>query len=276
MTDKLHLRITGMDCADCALKLEKGLASLEGVAECRVNVAAAKMEISGDLDQTAITGRIRSLGYDIAAPDETVQAAAGLGVRAQGFVVDIADAGQVTKLADAVADALGTADILVNNAGVSQLDYTPTQDLDVAAWDRVLDVNLRGTFLCCQAFGRAMIAASGGAIVNIASTAGITGVPRAPAYCASKAGVILLTRSLALEWARHRVRVNAVAPHYLETDLTGPLRRSEKVYQGLISRIPLGRFGRPEEIAEAVLFLASPAAGYMTGSVLTADGGYLA
>jgi len=121
-----------------------------------------------------------------------------------------------------------------------------------------------------------MIDGGGGSIVNIASTAGITGVPRAPAYCASKARVILLTKTLALEWARHAIRVNAIAPHYLETDLTQGLRESEMVYKGLIKPIPMRRFGKASEIANTVLFLASDASTYTTGTVICVDGGYLA
>jgi 2-deoxy-D-gluconate 3-dehydrogenase len=121
-----------------------------------------------------------------------------------------------------------------------------------------------------------MIKGGGGSIVNISTTAGITGVPRAPAYCASKAGVILLTKSLALEWARYNIRVNAIAPHYLETALSEGLRASEKAYSGLVKQIPLRRFGKTSEIVGAVLFLASGASSYMTGSVVVADGGYLA
>jgi 2-deoxy-D-gluconate 3-dehydrogenase len=112
--------------------------------------------------------------------------------------------------------------------------------------------------------------------VNIASTAGITGVPRAPAYCASKAGVILLTKSLALEWAQHDIRVNAIAPHYLETDLTKGVRDSDKVYEALIKQIPLKRFGKTRELVGAALFLASDTSTYVTGAVMPVDGGYLA
>ena len=126
------------------------------------------------------------------------------------------------------------------------------------------------------AVGKAMIDVGGGSIVNIATTAGITGVTRAPAYAASKAGVILLTKSLALEWARYHIRVNAVAPHYLETQLTEGLRASEKVYAGIIKQIPMKRFGRPSEIAGADKYFATQASTNTTGSVQVVDGGYLA
>jgi NAD(P)-dependent dehydrogenase (short-subunit alcohol dehydrogenase family) len=170
----------------------------------------------------------------------------------------------------------GKIDILVNNAGISQLSFTATEDLPTEEWDKILGVNLRGTFLCCKHVGKHMIASGGGSIINISSTAGITGVVRAPAYCASKAGTILLTKSLALEWARYHIRVNAVAPHYLETELTKGLRASEKVYDGLARQIPLRRFAKPEEIVGTVLLLSSPASSYITGTVNVVDGGYLA
>jgi len=239
-----------------------------------------------------VTGAARGLGKEIALslaqweasviiadlehPGATEQAIADMGARCMAVKTDIAEEKQVKALADRVAARFGQADILINNAGISQLDYTPTQDLPVEQWDEILRVNLRGTFLCCKHFGRLMIDKGGGAIVNIASTAGITGVPRAPAYCASKAGVILLTKSLALEWARYNVRVNAVAPHYLKTDLTGGLRDSDEVYSKLTQPIPLKRFGETSEIAGAVIYLASQASTYTTGTTLTVDGGYLA
>ena len=123
-----------------------------------------------------------------------------------------------------------------------------------------------------------MILLPGGELIkrHIASTAGITGVPRAPAYCASKAGVILLTKSLALEWARYQIRVNAVAPHYLETELTRGLRESTRVHDSLIHQIPLRRFGKTSEVVGAILYLCSQASSYVTGTVIPVDGGYLA
>jgi NAD(P)-dependent dehydrogenase (short-subunit alcohol dehydrogenase family) len=167
-------------------------------------------------------------------------------------------------------------DILVNNAGVSQLSYTATEDLPVDQWDHIVEINLRGTFLCCKHIGKSMISGGGGSIVNIASTAGITGVPRAPAYCVSKSGIILLTKSLALEWARHHIRVNSIAPHYLETDLTRGLRDSEKIHEAIVKQIPLRRFGKASEVVGAVLYLSSNASSYTTGTVIPVDGGYLA
>lgn len=239
-----------------------------------------------------VTGAARGLGKEIALrlaqcdasmiiadieyPHTTQKAIVDMGAQCMAGKTDIADEGQVRHLTDRVAAKYGKADILINNAGISQLSDTPTQDLPVEEWDNILRVNLRGTFLCCKYLGKLMIADGGGAIVNIASTAGITGVARAPAYCASKAGVILLTKSLALEWARYNVRVNAIAPHYLKTDLTSGLRNSDEVYSQLVRQIPMKRFGEASEMVGAIIYLSSKASTYTTGAIITVDGGYLA
>ena len=209
---------------------------------------------------------------DIDEPRKTARQIKDLGVRGIACVTDVSDEVQVRALAQKAVSEFGKVDILVNNAGISQLSYTPTEEMSVEEWDRVTGVNLKGTFLCCKHIGRSMIKNSGGKIVNMASTAGITGVPRAPAYCASKAGVILLTKSLALEWARHNIHVNAIAPHYLETDLTKGLRNSETVFNSLLKSIPLKRFGKTTDLLGTVLLLSSDASNFITGSVLTVDG----
>lgn len=213
---------------------------------------------------------------DIRYPESTANRVEATGARWIALQTDITDEDQVRTLVEKSASEFGIVDILVNNAGVSQLSYTATKDLSQKEWDSIIGPNLTGTFLVCKHIGNAMIRGGGGSIINIASTAGITGVPRAPAYCASKAGVILLTKSLALEWARYDIRVNAVAPHYLETPLTEGLRASEKIYTSLIKQIPMGRFGQPSEITGIVMYLASEASAYTTGTVIVADGGYLA
>ena len=238
-----------------------------------------------------ITGSARGLGKEIAIgfaqygaslvladivqPEETKREVEDIGVRCIAIQADISDEAQVKRIADMAALEYGKVDILVNNAGISQLSYTPTEDLPLEEWDHIMSVNLKGTFLCSKHIGKLMIKNGGGNIVNIASTAGVTGVPRAPAYCASKAGVILLTKSLALEWAKHHIRVNAIAPHYLETDLTSALRSSEEVYHKIVRQVPMKRFGRVSELIGAAVFLSSDASSYTTGAVLTVDGGYL-
>jgi NAD(P)-dependent dehydrogenase (short-subunit alcohol dehydrogenase family) len=213
---------------------------------------------------------------DIVQPEGTAQQAAEIGSRSICVKADVSDESEVKNMVGKAISEYKKVDILVNNAGISQLSYTATESLPLEEWEKILAVNLTGTFLCCKHVGAQMIAGGGGSIINISSTAAINGVTRAPAYCASKAGVILLTKSLALEWARYNIRVNTVAPHYLETELTKGLRASEKVYDGLVKQIPMRRFAKPAEVAGAVLLLSSTASSYMTGSVVVVDGGYLA
>jgi NAD(P)-dependent dehydrogenase (short-subunit alcohol dehydrogenase family) len=239
-----------------------------------------------------VTGSARGLGKEIALglarsgcslvladlldPEETAEKVGGIGARCVSVKADVSCEEEVENMVARAISEYKQLDILVNNAGISQLSYTATEELPSGEWDKILAVNLKGAFLCCKHAGRQMIRSGGGSIINISSTAGITGVVRAPAYCASKAGVILLTKSLALEWARHKIRVNAIAPHYLETELTKGLRASEKVYEGIVKQIPMRRFAKPEEIVGTVLLLASPASSYTTGTVTVVDGGYLA
>jgi NAD(P)-dependent dehydrogenase (short-subunit alcohol dehydrogenase family) len=213
---------------------------------------------------------------DIAYPEETAKQIEEIGSRSISVKADISDEAEVKDMVEKAISEYKKVDILVNNAGISQLGYTATEDLPIEEWDKIIAVNLRGTFLCCKHVGKQMIGSGGGSIINISTTAGMTGVPRAPAYCASKAGIILLTKSLALEWVRYNIRVNAIAPHYLETELTKGLRASEKVYDGLVKQIPMRRFAKPGEVVGTVLFLSSPASSYITGTVIVVDGGFLA
>ena len=213
---------------------------------------------------------------DIAYPEETAKQIEEIGSRSISVKADISDEAEVKEMVEKAISEYKKVDILVNNAGISQLGYTATEDLPIEEWDKIIAVNLRGTFLCCKHVGKQMIRSGGGSIINISTTAGMTGVPRAPAYCASKAGIILLTKSLALEWVKYNIRVNAIAPHYLETELTKGLRASEKVYDGLVKQIPMRRFAKPAEVVGTVLFLSSPASSYITGTVMVVDGGFLA
>jgi len=213
---------------------------------------------------------------DIVYPEETARQIAEIGSRSISVRADISDEAEVRNMVEKAILEYKKVDILVNNAGVSQLGYTATEDLPIEEWDKIIAINLRGTFLCCKHVGKQMVGSGGGSIINISTTAGITGVPRAPAYCASKAGIILLTKSLALEWVRYHIRVNAIAPHYLETELTKGLRASEKVYDGLVKQIPMRRFAEPMEVVGTVLLLSSPASSYITGTVIVVDGGFLA
>jgi len=168
----------------------------------------------------------------------------------------------------------GHVDILVNNAGVNLPQ--DALDVDEDSWDAVIDVDLKGTFFCAQAFGRHMLERGRGSIVNIASQNGLVGYYKRAAYCSAKAGVVNLTRVLTLEWAPRGVRVNAVAPTFVRTPLTASTFDDPTLGPDLMQRIPLGRIGEPEDIAAAVVFLASPAASMITGHTLTVDGGWTA
>jgi NAD(P)-dependent dehydrogenase (short-subunit alcohol dehydrogenase family) len=169
----------------------------------------------------------------------------------------------------------GRLDVLVNAAGIGGWGDTLTYSDEL--WRRVVDTNLTGTFVCCRAAGRRMVAAGRGSIVNLASTLGVVGFPGTIAYVASKGGVVQLTRGLAVEWAAHGVRVNAIAPSTFETPLVrASARERPEVYERLLTATPMRRFGEPHEIVGPALFLASDAASMVTGHVLAADGGYLA
>jgi NAD(P)-dependent dehydrogenase (short-subunit alcohol dehydrogenase family) len=196
-------------------------------------------------------------------------------VDAETVIMDVTDSGRVTKVADELASRHGRIDILVNSAGIARSE-TPAEKVTDEHWLNVLDVNLNGTFWCCRAFGRHMLHAKSGAIVNIGSMSGfIVNKPQEQSYYnASKAAVHHLTKSLAAEWGSRGVRVNAVAPTYIATPLNEFVKSNPAMYDAWIGGTPMARLGRVEEIASVVLFLASDAASLMTGSIVLADGGY--
>ncbi|MDX3974384.1 GolD/DthD family dehydrogenase [Shinella sp.] len=195
-----------------------------------------------------------------------------LGGAARPFVCDVADAASVQKAVDDVVAAFGGIDIAVNSAGIVAL--APAEDLTLAQWDRTIDINLKGSFLITQAVGRRMIAAGkGGKIVNLASQAGSVAIEEHVAYCASKFGVIGMSKTFAAEWGKHGITVNTISPTIVLTELGKKAWAGEKG-EAAKKRIPTGRFAFPEEIAAAAVFLASPGADMINGADLVIDGGY--
>ncbi|MHC4513191.1 MAG: 3-oxoacyl-[acyl-carrier-protein] reductase [Planctomycetota bacterium] len=213
--------------------------------------------------------RVFCLSTSAGGCDETIAECKQLGAEAQALVGDIADADAVADLAKSMLDEIGMLHVLVNNAGITRDGwFTQMSDED---FDRVLAVNLRGAFLTCRAFARAMAKERWGRIVNVSSVVGVMGNPGQANYGASKAGLIGFSKSLAREMGGRGVTVNVVAPGFIETDMTQGL--GEDVRASVLQNIPLNRFGTSQDVAAAVRFLCSDAASYITGQVLLVDGG---
>ena len=216
-----------------------------------------------------VAGRNRERAEEVAG---AINSAGG---KAVGVPADVSKAADVARLMQTTVERFGRLDILVNNAGISPF-WKKAENLTESEWNEVIAVNLKGTFLCAQAAGHIMIPQNSGRIVNISSIGGRVALPNLVAYCAAKGGVEQLTRVLAVEWARHNILVNAIAPGYIETDLTDSLRKNPKLQDSVIRQTPLGRFAKVEEVAGAVIYLASDAASYVTGQTLYIDGGWTA
>ena len=215
-----------------------------------------------------------------AAHESTAEETAGLirdnGGTAIAIEADVTDEEQVRRMVDRVAKELGPIDILVNNAGTSH-PIIPTLEQDTADFDRVIATNLRSAYVCCKAVGHHMVPRRSGKIVNVASISGLTGQPMRTGYAPSKAAMINMTMALAVEWGRHGINVNAVAPGYVLTDLVrGSINKGVLNEQRLVNRTALGRLSTPDDIASAVLFLASEEASAITGTCLTVDCGWMA
>jgi NAD(P)-dependent dehydrogenase (short-subunit alcohol dehydrogenase family) len=223
----------------------------------------------------AIASAFVAKGAQVAIVDvneaAALETAAAVGNGSRGFRCDVSDSASVTATVDAVVEALGRIEILVNSAGIALL--APAEEIPLDAWDKTIDVNLKGTFLMCQAVGKHMLAAGRGVIVNMASQAATVALDQHVAYCASKFGVVGVSKVLAAEWGGRGVRVNTISPTVVLTEL------GHKAWDGprgdaLKKLIPTGRFAYPNEIAAAAVFLASDAAAMITGADLLVDGGY--
>lgn len=232
-----------------------GRAVAVALAEAGANVALVSRTES---ELEAVAAEVRSRGKD-------------------AFVLaeDVAREGAATVISEKAEASLGPVDVLVNAAGVSPV-YTRAERLSAADWDLILSTNLRAAFLLCQAVGGSMLEQRRGAIVNVASIGGLVGLPKLVAYCAAKAGLIALTRVLALEWADRGVRVNAVAPAYVLTGMTEGLASHPTLGAELVAQTPIGRLAEPHEVAGAVIYLASEEASYVTGQIICVDGGWTA
>jgi len=218
----------------------------------------------------------RIAANDLAAPEEALEELRTAGARVLSIPGDVSDEASVRGMVEKVMDGLGRVDVLVNNAGISGI--SPAEEITLDDWQRTLAVNLTGPFLACREFGGVMLERGSGSIVNVASVAGLLGVSDRAAYNASKHGLVGLTRTLAAEWGGRGVRVNAVCPGWVKTEM------DEEDQEGggytdrdIEGRVPMGRFATPEDIARAVAFLADPEwSGFVNGHTLSVDGGWFA
>lgn len=216
-----------------------------------------------------ILGRVR------ASLDAVVDEARAIGRRAHAIEADLGDTASLDKAVDMALGAMGRLDILVNNAAIG-LGMKRAEEVTSDEFDLLIQVNLKGTFFLTASAARAMMGRGGGSIINVSSMAGLVASPRAAVYGAAKAGIESLTRTLAVEWARHRIRVNAVAPGYVASDLTSESHASEAMTSYIHNGTPLRRMAQPEEIVGAVVYLASDASSFQTGSTIVVDGGWTA
>jgi NAD(P)-dependent dehydrogenase (short-subunit alcohol dehydrogenase family) len=232
-----------------------GFAMAQALAEAGANVVVTSRQVERALESAAALAGIT-------------------GQRTMGLMVDVTDAQQIESMIQSVVQEFGRIDILVNNAGINI--RKPVEELDEASWDIVQNTNLRAPFLCARAAARYMKEQRFGRIINLSSMLGMVALPERSAYCSSKGGLIQLTKVLALEWAAHNITVNALCPGPFATELNIPVMNNPQTNQFFLNHIALGRWGRPEELGGAIVFLASDASSFMTGAALVIDGGWTA
>jgi 2-deoxy-D-gluconate 3-dehydrogenase len=215
------------------------------------------------------------IGLDWTESNQTEEIVKALGRRYYPMLCDLrqASAADLKKVVAEIVTGMQHLDILVNNAGI--IRRAPALDFSETDWDDVLQINLRAVFFLSQAAGRIMAQQGGGKIINVASMLSFQGGILVPSYTAAKSAVAGLTRALANEWAKHGIQVNAIAPGYMATDNTAPIRSDPERSRTILERIPAGRWGTPDDLKGAVVFLASTASAYMSGAIIPVDGGWL-
>ncbi|WP_141335000.1 SDR family NAD(P)-dependent oxidoreductase [Paenibacillus sp. tmac-D7] len=226
------------------------------------------------LSFTKLGARVIITGRDVTALNQTCRELQLHAPQSLAMACDMQKVSDIRQLGDTALERFGRIDIWVNNAGINIAK--PALEVTEEDWDRVLDTNLKGTFFACQRAGEVMLKQGGGRIINIASQMAFVGYFNRAAYCSSKGGVVQLTRALAVEWASQGVLVNAVAPTFIETELTAKMLTDPSFMEDVLRRIPLGRMARPQDVTGAVLYLASDLAGSVTGETIRVDGGWTA
>jgi len=211
---------------------------------------------------------------DVLDTSITVKEIKKLGRDAMGLKIDVSKKQDVEKMVQQTITKFGKIDILVNNAGILRMGNA--ENMKQEDWEKVIQVNLTGQFLCAQAVGKQMIKQKSGKIINIASIAGLGGYAQSAPYSASKAGIILMTKTLAVEWGQHNIQVNAICPGVFATDMTDNFLNDKQFVDMIKARVPLGRYATPDELVGTVIYLASKASDYMTGHALVIDGGWTA